>query len=267
MQIMKESHQAIHYVLRIASAMCFIGHGTFGLITKPIWCNYFGVFGISQTLSYRMMPIVGGFDILLGLTLLVYPLRLIPAWLVLWGFVTALLRPLSGEPLPEFFERAGNFGAPLALILTGGGIDSFRSLFRPIKPNLQLSYPRRAQVQLCLQWIVFFLLAGHGWLNLLGKQGLLEQYSSLGFEQPEKAAFIAGMVEVIGAFTLLVRPLRPWLLFFLIWKISSEFFYPRYELAEWIERGGSYGAILSLLLLMGTGNVRHTHSDSLQPTN
>ncbi len=36
----------IHYTLRIASAMCFIGHGSFGIIKKAIWSNYFGVFGI-----------------------------------------------------------------------------------------------------------------------------------------------------------------------------------------------------------------------------
>jgi hypothetical protein len=31
-----------------------------------------------------------------------------------------------------------------------------------------------------------------------------------------------------------------------IWKITSEFFYPHYELFEWVERGGSYGALLAL---------------------
>ena len=38
----------IHYTLRIAAAMCFIGHGAFGIITKPIWCNYFALFGIDK---------------------------------------------------------------------------------------------------------------------------------------------------------------------------------------------------------------------------
>ncbi len=40
--------QKIYYALRLASAMCFIGHGAFGIITKPIWVNYFDVFGIGH---------------------------------------------------------------------------------------------------------------------------------------------------------------------------------------------------------------------------
>ena len=53
-----ELNQKIHYTLRIASAMCFIGHGSFGIITKPIWCNYFAVFGVGHDLSYQLMPLV-----------------------------------------------------------------------------------------------------------------------------------------------------------------------------------------------------------------
>ena len=37
------NNQKIHYTLRVAAAMCFIGHGAFGIITKPIWCNYFAL--------------------------------------------------------------------------------------------------------------------------------------------------------------------------------------------------------------------------------
>src|ERR1700761_5555556 len=92
----------LHYVLRLAIAMCFIGHGAFGIITKPIWVNYFAVFGIGQVWAYKLMPVLGAFDILLGLVILVKPLRVIAVWLVVWGLVTAALRPLSGEPFAEF---------------------------------------------------------------------------------------------------------------------------------------------------------------------
>ena len=43
-----DNNQKTHYTLRIAAAMCFIGHGAFGIITKAIWCNYFAIFGIDQ---------------------------------------------------------------------------------------------------------------------------------------------------------------------------------------------------------------------------
>ncbi|HEY9197628.1 MAG TPA: hypothetical protein VIM77_15235, partial [Mucilaginibacter sp.] len=65
--------QKIYYTLRFAAAMCFIGHGAFGIITKQIWCNYFAVFGIGQSTAYTLMPYVGVIDIALGLLLLVYP--------------------------------------------------------------------------------------------------------------------------------------------------------------------------------------------------
>src|ERR1700734_2260297 len=107
---MQTPAQNIHYTLRIAAAMCFIGYGAFGIITKPIWCNYFAVFGIGHDLAYRLMPVVGTFDTGMGIAMLVYPIRAIPIWLVIWGLVTASLRPLSGEYFAELIERAGNFG-------------------------------------------------------------------------------------------------------------------------------------------------------------
>ena len=141
--------------------MCFIGHGVFGLITKAVWCNYFGVFGIGHDTAYQLMPVVGSIDILLGLTLLVYPTLAVFAWLVFWGLFTALLRPLSGEPVAEFFERAGNYGAP----------SSF--------------------VRWCLRLAAFLLLAGHGWLCLIGKPSLVATFGS--------GAFYVGVFESAAA--------------------------------------------------------------------
>ena len=111
--------------------MCFIGHGAFGIITKAIWCNYFAVFGIGQDLSFQLMPVAGCFDIFLGIVMLFYPVRAILAWLVFWGIITALLRPLSGEPFAEFIERAGNFGVPLAFLLVSGNAKNIRDWFIP----------------------------------------------------------------------------------------------------------------------------------------
>jgi hypothetical protein len=240
------TQQKIHYTLRLAVAMCFIGHGAFGIVTKPIWCNYFAVFGISHDLAYRLMPVLGSFDILLGITMLVYPIRAIPMWLVIWGTVTAMLRPLSGEPFAEFIERAGNVGAPLVLLILSGGIGkNIRNIVAPIA-NAGLDPKTFARVLSCLRIIIFLLLAGHGWLNIIGKKGLLDQYTALGFSSAGNTAVTIGMAEIIAAFAVLIRPFRPMVLALFIWKIASELFYPHYELFEWIERGGSYGVLLAL---------------------
>lgn len=239
--------QKIHYTLRIAAAMCFIGHGTFGIITKEIWSNYFGVFGIGHELSYRLMPIVGTVDIMMGIVLLFYPMRGLLAWLVLWGFITALLRPLSGEPFPEFLERAGNYGAPFALLLLSGGIGkNIKDLFASVNTNVHLNEKTLANVITCLRIVVFLLFLGHGWLNLIEKKSLLSQYASLGFVNPGKTAQVIGLLEILGGLAVLIRPFGPLVLVLFIWKVTSELFYPQYELFEWIERGGSYGSILAL---------------------
>ncbi|MBO9571312.1 MAG: hypothetical protein J7497_03765 [Chitinophagaceae bacterium] len=236
----------IYYTLRIAIAMCFIGHGAFGIITKQIWCNYFGVFGIGTELSYTLMPIVGMSDILLGLAILFYPSRFIPVWLVFWGLITAFCRPLSGEPFAEVIERAGNYGAPFALLFLAGLPITTKNLFGPIYAPAELSEKRMKQLTWILRIIVFLLLAGHGWLNLIQKQGLLDQYARLGFSSPVQVAQFIGAAEILAAFAVLIRPVAPLVIALFVWKMASEIFYPHYAVFEWIERGGSYGCLLAL---------------------
>jgi hypothetical protein len=244
---MTSQTQKIHYTLRVAAAMCFIGHGAFGIITKPIWCNYFALFGMNRTTAYHLMPVMGSVDILLGILLLIRPIRAIAVWLIFWGTMTALCRPLSGEPFAEFIERAGNFGAPLCLLLLSGGIQfNFPWLFSSINPNEPVSEKSMTRVNQTLRVIVFLLLAGHGWLNLIHKPGLISQYSSLGFSNPVNIALLAGIFEIMAAIAVLVRPARPLIFIFLIWKMGSELFYPHFEILEWVERGGSYGTLLAL---------------------
>jgi len=239
----------IHYTLRIAVAMCFIGHGAFGIITKAVWCNYFAVVGISDDLSYQLMPVVGSFDILMGITMLVNPVRAIPAWLVLWGIFTALLRPLSGEPFAEFIERAGNFGASLGLLILSGMSKNGKEWFTLINPNKNVSKETYEKLSVCLRMISFLLLLGHGWLNLIGKKGVLDQYALVGFTNTEQIAQIIGIAEITAALIILIRPFRSLVFLLFLWKMISEIFYPHYKLFEWVERGGSYGVLLALWML------------------
>lgn len=237
----------IYYTLRFASAMCFFGHGAFGIIGKKIWLNYFAVFGIGSTLGTHLMPVVGTVDILMGISLLIYPTRAVLGWLAVWGAVTAFCRPLSGEPFAEFIERAGNYGAPLALlILSDAKVWDIKTWFNRLNIKFPVTRFTNVKVILCLQIAMFLLLLGHGCLNLMEKKGMISQYASLGFSNPASVAFIVGNLEIIAAVSVFVKPMRPLLLVFLIWKMGSELFYPHWELFEWIERGGSYGVILAL---------------------
>lgn len=258
---MLQLDKKIHYTLRFAAAMCFIGHGAFGIITKPIWLNYFAVFGIGHNMGYHLMPVLGVVDILMGISLLLYPTRAILLWLIVWGAVTALCRPLSGEHFGEAIERAGNYGAPLTLlILSGLGGKDIKQWFTWINSDKLVNEKTLATATTCLRIVVFLLLAGHGWLNMVEKKGLLSQYASLGFSNPAQVAHIAGMFELIGALTVLIKPLRPILMVLLVWKMGTELFYPHWEAFEWIERAGSYGAILALwfILPQTTFRIRKT---------
>ncbi|WP_183559259.1 hypothetical protein [Mucilaginibacter sp. SP1R1] len=239
--------QKVYFTLRFACGMCFIGHGSFGIITKQIWCNYFALAGIGHEQAYHLMPFVGTIDILMGLSMLFYPTRIIAGWLVVWGIATALMRPLSGEPFAEFIERAGNFGAPFVLLLLQGGFKiPFRQWFSRMPDDITIDAATLKTVLNFLRVLAFLLLVGHGWLNFIEKAGLVKQYHSMGFQDSGKAAQIVGVFEIVAAFSVLIRPYKNLIFILIFWKIASELFYPHYEMFEWIERGGSYGVLLAL---------------------
>jgi len=234
--------------------MCLIGHGAFGIITKAVWCNYLAVFGIGQDMAYQLMPVIGSVDILMGISLLIYPVRAVLLWLVIWGLATASMRPFSGEPFAELLERAGNFGAPLTLLLLCQPGKGFQEWFKKIQPPGPISQENLKKITLCLRLTAFLLLAGHGWLNLIEKKGLLSQYTSLGFSDVHMVARIAGIFEITAAVIIAIRPIRPLVMLFFIWKMGTELFYADWVIFEWIERGGSYGTLLALWLALGQRN-------------
>lgn len=242
------TEQKIYYTLRVASAMCFIGHGSFGIITKAVWCNYFAVFGIGHDMAYQLMPVLGIVDIIMGFILLFYPIRIIAIWLVIWAVITATLRPLSGESFGELLERAGNFGAPLAMLIFCGTTQGTSGLFQKLNAPLTFPAERLKNVQRSLRGAAALLFAGHGWLNLIDKKGLIGQYTSLGFHDVHQVAFTVGIFELAAALLILIKPSRPLVLVLLLWKMGTELFYPHYEIFEWVERGGSYGVLLALWL-------------------
>src|SRR6185437_990151 len=43
----------LHWILRVAVAGCFIGHGAFGIITKAAWVPYFAIFGIPEAWAWK----------------------------------------------------------------------------------------------------------------------------------------------------------------------------------------------------------------------
>lgn len=111
----------IEWVLRISVAGEFIGHGVFALQGKKAWIEWFAILGISDAaLATELLFLVGLIDIALAILVLIKPVRIALLWMALWGFWTALIRPIVGEPIWDFVERWANWGAPLSLLLILG---------------------------------------------------------------------------------------------------------------------------------------------------
>ena len=113
--------KSIQWVLRVAVAGEFIGHGVFALQGKPEWVGWFAIFGISNVeTATTLLLVLGLLDVALAILVLVKPIRLALLWMAFWGFWTALMRPIVGMPVWDFIERWANWGAPLALLLLMG---------------------------------------------------------------------------------------------------------------------------------------------------
>lgn len=120
----------IEWVLRVAVAGEFIGHSVFALQGKKAWIGWFATFGISDVgTATQLLFLVGIIDIALALLILVKPVRIALLWMAFWGFWTALVRPLVGEPIWDFVERWANWGAPLALLLLIGWPKNWKEWF------------------------------------------------------------------------------------------------------------------------------------------
>ena len=126
-----DNSKLVNWVLRIAVAGEFIGHGVFALQGKKDWISWFANFGVSDPgTAAQILFFVGLIDIALAILILIRPVRAALLWMVLWGFWTALIRPLVGMPVWDFVERWANWGAPLALLLLLGWPKSAREWFK-----------------------------------------------------------------------------------------------------------------------------------------
>jgi hypothetical protein len=251
----------VHWVLRVGAAACFVGHGAFGIITKPEWVPYFAVVGIPPEWAFALMPIVGAVDVAAGISVLLSPRPAVLLYMAVWGLWTALLRPLSGDHLWEAAERAGNYGVPLALLLLAVGGDALgirrprgwapRDWLAPLPPVAPrpASPERLAEVARALRWTVALLLAGHGALGALaGKALLARHWEAAGLPG---AAPLAGWLEIALAAAVLWRPGAGLLALVAAWKLATEALFPvaGAPLWEFVERGGSYAAPIALALL------------------
>jgi len=234
------------WLFRSAVFLEFVGHGVFGIIGKKAWVPYFAVAGIPESWAWQLMPLIGTVDISVGLITLLSPRRAVLLYATLWGFWTALLRPLVGEPVWETVERAGNYGVPLAFLLASQA----RGWFSPLEIR-----PIDAALKIRMVWLLrattSALLIGHGALAAVVQKPLLQnQLTAVGLSFVPLPAL--GGFEIALGLALLFDTAGALLLFVVTWKIVTETFYPISGAPYWefIERGGSYIAPFALFFLV-----------------
>jgi len=108
--------------------LTFIGHGLKALLQEPEYLDYlYFLFGLLPTNNFssfefikQALNTIGAIDVLVGVIVILKPAhKKILLYLCLWGFVTALLRPLySGSyGLLPFLLRIPHWLIPLSLLI------------------------------------------------------------------------------------------------------------------------------------------------------
>jgi len=237
-------------ILRVGLAACFIGHGALGLLGAASWTFYFAVVGIGRETALGLMPLIGAFDVALGLSVLIRPIRALVLYMAAWCLWTALLRPLAGESIWEAVERAGNYGVPLALFLLMQGGNAKTWLGSRSRGPLGESHYRR--IGWALRVTTVLLLLGHGALGLIVRKPMFSaQYALLGLHGATVEPLVGGF-ECLLALAVLVKPGRQLLIGAVVWKLATEALCPLAGSSFWVfvEHGGSYAAPLGLAFLL-----------------
>ena len=124
------NEKKVEWILRIAMFGTFLGHGVFALLVKQSWIPYFASVGISESVAVILLPLIGIMDIIIATFALIKPVRVVLIYASIWAFITALIRPISGDPIWDFVERWANWGVPLALLYLKGFPKNLRELFK-----------------------------------------------------------------------------------------------------------------------------------------
>jgi uncharacterized membrane protein YphA (DoxX/SURF4 family) len=123
--------RTVQWILKIAVAGEFLGHGVFALQQKQGWLKYFSAVGIGTETANTLMILIGIMDVVLAILILVKPIRVAVLWMTVWALITAMIRwPIGPDPVWDFLERWANWGAPLALLMLQGWPRSIKEWFR-----------------------------------------------------------------------------------------------------------------------------------------
>ncbi|MEM9218920.1 MAG: hypothetical protein AAGD25_31865 [Cyanobacteria bacterium P01_F01_bin.150] len=251
--------EKVWWLLRMGVCWEFIGHGAFGVITKAGWLPYFAVWGIPEGPAWKLMPIVGIMDIILGLLAFFTPRKGFLLFMAAWGLMTAFLRPLAGEPVSELFERAYNYAVPFAAFLLILWDSKPHGWFHRVRNIPSLTTQKWQTIKTLLRVAIGVYLIGHGAFGAFdAKTGLAGHYDATGisaiFGSTGTALAAIGWFEIALGIAILIAPIAPLLFFACGWKIVTESLFifsgAFWGGFEFIERGASFAAPLALYFVI-----------------
>ena len=105
----------VEWILRVGVFGTFLGHGLLAININPAWIPYLTILSFTPVQAQLIMPFIGTVDVIVAFWVLFKPNKYLLIWAFFWALATAVIRPLSGEMLLTFVERAANWAAPLAL--------------------------------------------------------------------------------------------------------------------------------------------------------
>lgn len=105
----------IGLALRLTTVLLLLGHGALNLLVrKPVFSAQYAMLGLHGPM---VEPLVGAFECVLAMAVLVQPGFGLLLFVLAWKFATEALSPMAGSPLWVFVEHGGSYAAPLALAL------------------------------------------------------------------------------------------------------------------------------------------------------
>lgn len=255
----REFMDKLEWVLRTTVALCFIGHGYWGTVSKPGWVGLITPMGFSEATAWTLLPWIGWADITLGVLMILKPRSVLIWKALLWTLFTPFLRPLAGMSWFEVPERAGNYGIPLAFLVLVSGMGLIRTWWNGIEvveePVEKLRDGTIRSVKWVLRISLGLLLVGHGGLAAIAQRPyFIDHLQAVGIPATQSLVTAMGWFEIALGFAVALRPVAPLVWFTLFWKLATESLWPiagrTVDIFETIERWGDYGGCVALLLIL-----------------
>ena len=115
------------------------------------------------------------------------------------------------------------------------------------------------KIELILRFAVFMTFLGHGILALMVTPKWLVYLQTVGFslDASKKLIVIIGMIDVLVAITILLKPFKHVVLWAVIWAFSTALIRPiaGQSILAFIERGANWGAPMALLYLLSYNKI------------